>query len=327
MQDKDDLFERRLNDYISGMITDEEKVELFSLAGSSELYRLQYNKAVKLHALLHVPVLEARKGEGYRRFSQRIQGEPGRKKNQFVIWVRFAAAAVVLMVLTSALSIYIYENQYKSDKDILCETIVPFGSQTKIILPDSSVVVLNSGSVLKYPATFEREERNVYLAGEGYFKVAKDKDKVFQVYAGDARIQVTGTVFNVRSYPEERESATLAEGSIQLEMNRQVYRIVPGQQAYLQGQEVKIKEVDLEHAIAWRHDAFSFKEEPLGNIMNELSRWYDVHIFYLNPAVKDLHFTAWFRRNSSLEEVIDILKKTQKINVELKGKTLTVREA
>ena len=73
MQDKDDLFERRLNDYISGMITDEEKVELFSLAGSSELYRLQYNKAVKLHALLHVPVLEARKGEGYRRFSQRIQ--------------------------------------------------------------------------------------------------------------------------------------------------------------------------------------------------------------------------------------------------------------
>ena len=47
MQDKDDLFERRLNDYISGMITDEEKVELFSLAGSSELYRLQYNKAVK----------------------------------------------------------------------------------------------------------------------------------------------------------------------------------------------------------------------------------------------------------------------------------------
>ena len=80
---------------------------------------------------------------------------------------------------------------------------------------------------------------------------------------------------------------------------------------------VTIKEVDLEHAIAWRHDAFSFKEEPLGNIMNELSRWYDVHIFYLNPAVKKLHFTAWFRRNSSLEEVIDILKKTQKINVEL----------
>ena len=65
----------------------------------------------------------------------------------------------------------------------------------------------------------------------------------------------------------------------------------------------------------------------LEDLAVELSRWYDVHIFYLNPAVKDLHFTAWFRRNSSLKEVIDILKKTQKINVELKGKTLTVREA
>ena len=75
---------------------------------------------------MHVPVLEARKGEGYRRFSQRYTGRSQEvKKINFVIWVRFAAAAVVLMVLTSALSIYIYENQYKSDKDILCETIVP----------------------------------------------------------------------------------------------------------------------------------------------------------------------------------------------------------
>ena len=45
MQDKDDLFERRLNDYISGMITGEEMAELFSLVRSSELYRLQYDKA------------------------------------------------------------------------------------------------------------------------------------------------------------------------------------------------------------------------------------------------------------------------------------------
>ena len=204
---------------------------------------------------------------------------------------------------------------------------IPRGGEYKLVLADHTIVWLNSESQLTYPVAFNGDTRELRLKGEAFFEVAKDTHKPFIVHTPQFDIRVTGTQFNVRSYPEERESATLAEGSIQLEMNRHIYRIVPGQQAYLQGQEVKIKEVDLEHAIAWRYDAFSFKEEPLGNIINELSRWYDVHIFYLNPAVKDLHFTAWFRRNSSLKEVIDILKKTQKINVELKGKTLTVREA
>jgi hypothetical protein len=203
---------------------------------------------------------------------------------------------------------------------------IPRGGEYKLVLADHTIVWLNSESQLTYPVAFNGDTRELRLKGEAFFEVAKDTHKPFIVHTPQFDIRVTGTQFNVRSYPEERESATLAEGSIQLEMNRQVYRIVPGQQAYLQGQEVKIKEVDLEHAIAWRYDAFSFKEEPLENIMNELSRWYDVDIFYLNPTVKDLHFTAWFRRNSSLEEVTDILKKTHKINIELKGRTLTVRE-
>lgn len=203
---------------------------------------------------------------------------------------------------------------------------IPRGGEYKLVLADNTIVWLNSESQLTYPVAFNGDTRELQLKGEAFFKVTKDIHKPFIVHTSQFDIRVTGTQFNVRTYPEERESATLAEGSIQLEMDHRVYQIVPGQQAYLEGQEVKIKKVDLYDAIAWRYDAFSFKEEPLGNIMNELSRWYDVHIFYLNPAVKNLHFTAWFRRNSSLEEVIDILKKTRKINVELKGKTLTVRE-
>lgn len=80
MQDKDDLFERRLNDYISGMITGEEMAELFSLVRSSELYRLQYDKAAKLHALLHAPALEREKDESFQRFRERVQGMDGKRR-------------------------------------------------------------------------------------------------------------------------------------------------------------------------------------------------------------------------------------------------------
>ena len=221
----------------------------------------------------------------------------------------------------------VYNTTDTTSQPVYNTITIPRGGEYKLVLADHTIVWLNSESQLTYPVAFNGDTRELRLKGEAFFEVTKDIHKPFIVHTSQFDIRVTGTQFNVRTYPEERESATLAEGNIQLEMNRHIYQIVPGQQAYLQDQEVKIKEVDLEHAIAWRHDAFSFKEEPLGNIMNELSRWYDVHIFYLNPAVKKLHFTAWFRRNSSLEEVIDILKKTQKINVELKGKTVTVRES
>lgn len=329
MQDKDDLFERRLNDYISGMITDEEKVELFSLAGSSELYRLQYNKAVKLHALLHVPVLEARKGEGYRRFSQRIQGEPGRKKNQFVIWVRFAAAAMVLMVLTSALSIYIYENQYKSDKDILCETIVPFGSQTKIILPDSSVVVLNSGSVLKYPATFEREERNVYLAGEGYFKVAKDKDKVFQVYAGDARIQVTGTVFNVRSYPDDIQTEVdLIEGGVNVSVGEKNVFLKPNERALYNRESGSLERQTYEtyKSALWTTGKLSFVNASFREILKEIERKYNVKIHVVSQRVEGEYFSGTIHAGMTLQEVFNFIDVDKKYSFENSGNTILLKD-
>lgn len=203
---------------------------------------------------------------------------------------------------------------------------IPRGGEYKLTLSDQTVVWLNSESQLTYPVAFKGDTRELQLIGEAFFEVSKDSLRPFIVHTASFDIRVTGTEFNVRSYPDEKSSATLAEGSIQLEKNKEVYRLIPGQQAYLQGEEVKVKEVHLEEAIAWRYDAFAFKETPLEEIMNELSRWYDVDIFYLNPEVKQLHFTAWFRRNSSLTEVIETLKKTQKINIEVKGKTITVKK-
>ena len=202
---------------------------------------------------------------------------------------------------------------------------IPRGGEYKLVLADHTIVWLNSDSQLTYPVAFNGDTRELRLKGEAFFEVTKDIHKPFIVHTSQFDIRVTGTQFNVRSYPEERESATLAEGNIQLEMNRHIYRIVPGQQAYLQGQEVKIKEVDLEHAIAWRHDAFSFKQVRLEDLLTELARWYDMEVFYQNTGLKDLHFTAWFKRSSSMKEVVRLLERTQKVKLEVKGKTLIVK--
>ena len=203
---------------------------------------------------------------------------------------------------------------------------IPRGAEYKLVLADGSQVWLNAESTITYPVAFQGETREVRLQGEAYFEIAKNKNQPFIVHTTQFDVQVTGTQFNVRAYPGEMESATLAEGGIQLEKGGKTYSLKPGQQAYLEEEEVQVRKVNLESAIAWRYNAFSFEETPLEEIMNELARWYNNHVFYLNPKVQELHFTAWFRRNCTLQEVIDILEKTGKINIELKGKTITVTQ-
>ena len=203
---------------------------------------------------------------------------------------------------------------------------IPRGSEYQLILSDGTIVWLNSESEITFPVNFTGEKREVKLKGEAFFDVAKDERHPFIVKTEQFDIRVTGTQFNVRAYTDEPASATLAEGSIQLVRQEEVIPLVPGQQALLKQGIVKVREIELREAIAWRYNAFYFKQQPLESLLNEIARWYDVEVIYQNPTLKKLHFTAGFQRSCSITEVINTLGMTQKIRLEIKGKTLLVKE-
>ena len=159
-----------------------------------------------------------------------------------------------------------------------------------------------------------------------YFEVAKDKEKPFIVRMNEYNVRVTGTQFNVRNYSNENLATTLVEGRVQIERKGRVDRLRPGQQAILENNEIRIRTVNVNEQVAWRHGAFGFTQCRLENIMEELARWYDVDVFYMNQQVKNYHFSAWFKRSSSINEVINILEKTKKISLDLKGRILTVKD-
>lgn len=202
---------------------------------------------------------------------------------------------------------------------------VPRGGEYSLVLGDGTKVYLNAESELTYPVTFRGESREVSLRGEAFFEVAPDRACPFIVRTEQFAVRVLGTQFNVRNYPDVPASATLAEGSIRLSKEKETALLVPGQQATLEDNGIVVREVDLEDAIAWRYGVFSFKHARLEDLLEELARWYDMEVFYQNPSLKDLHFTAWFQRSDGLEKVISLLEKTQKIDLEANGKTLLVR--
>jgi len=222
--------------------------------------------------------------------------------------------------------VYKIMNDSMKTETIYNTVTVPRGGEYKLVLADGTIVWLNSDSHIRYPVTFSGNTRQVELEGEAYFEVAKDVEKPFIVRMNEYNVRVTGTQFNVRNYLNESLATTLVEGGVQIERKGKVDRLRPGQQAVLENNEIRIRVVNVEEQVAWRHGAFGFTQCRLENIMEELARWYDVDVFYMNQQVKDYHFSAWFKRSSSINEVINILEKTKKISLDLKGRILTVKD-
>jgi hypothetical protein len=186
--------------------------------------------------------------------------------------------------------------------------ITPKGGQFEVQLPDGTRVWLNAASSLTYPVHFSGGRRAVWLTGEGYFEVAKDKTKPFDVSTGNQHVQVLGTHFNVNAYPDENaQKTTLLEGSVKIVSNTNTVVIKPGEQAVNNGSDLNIRRLNAEDAVAWKNGLFHFDHTELHELMRELSRWYDVEIVYEGQSRNRL-FSGTIDKTYSLSEVLRVLE-------------------
>lgn len=160
---------------------------------------------------------------------------------------------------------------------------IPRGGEYKLRLSDGSMVHLNSLSSLRYPVRFSGEVREVELTGEAFFEVSKSQTP-FIVKTKGVDIRVLGTTFNVSAYPENQYTqATLVAGSVRVDTKEggQIM-LKPSQQAELDNRshELVVRQVDVTFYTSWVSGKIYFKDERLEDIMNTLSRWYDIHVVF-----------------------------------------------
>ena len=201
--------------------------------------------------------------------------------------------------------------------------VIPRGGDYKIVLADGSRVWINSQSVLEFPACFVGKERRVRLQGEAYFEVSKNVEKPFIVDMGNKEIRVLGTSFNVNDY-DGKFVTTLVSGKVQVFVNDKDYVLTSSMQVRVEGDDVFVEEVDVREFTAWKDGLFVFKKQKLREVMDILSRWYDVDVFYQNLELQNLHFTGTIQRHSEISGILKFLEKTDIVKFTLNGKTLIV---
>ena len=207
---------------------------------------------------------------------------------------------------------------------------VPRGGEYSVVLGDGTSVCLNSESELRYPVQFDRGERRVFLRGEGYFEVAKDVKRPFFVNADKLKIRVYGTSFNVNTYNLANVETVLVEGKIGIqETNSDVeYSVMPGQLALYNREKgtMEIRDVDVRPYVAWKEHEFMFDNESLEEIMNTLSLWYDVDVFFQTASLKQLHFTGHLGRYEEVSHILDAISGVTQVKFSVKGRTIIVME-
>ncbi|MFB9054644.1 FecR family protein [Formosa undariae] len=236
-----------------------------------------------------------------------------------------AAMLVVLLGLTFFMKGG-FENNMLSNQseDIVYQEVkAAYGTKTELVLADGTVVWLNSGSTLRFPMSFNTlDQRKVYLDGEGYFDVTKNKNKPFIVNTGEVNVKVYGTAFNVSAYSEYNSmSVALVEGKVSLEDNKEVEltMLTPNDVVECDFETKKINKssnVEMEKYTAWKDGYMMFYGDPISVIIKKIEKWYNVDITIADKELEAYRFTATFH-DESLEQMLDLLKVSSPMDYEI----------
>lgn len=263
-----------------------------------------WNKLL-LRASLYTPNTDAY----WSRMEQRMHGVPGKpaspRRAAMRRWHGWVAAACVAGILLTAGYLMAPRPQ---GVDVHYAAL---SGKSRLVLPDKSIVWMQTGSRLDYTTQRGDNRRLLVLTGEAFFEVARDEQKPFVVQTDELLITALGTSFNVESYPDmEHTYVSLRDGLVSLQTSSEECKLRPGETAVYNKRDGKLtvsRDEDVAFAFSWAQEQMHFEHRKLSEIVPLLSRWYHVRIT-LDPALGDLRHTFTLRREP-LEEILRLMKR------------------
>lgn len=242
------------------------------------------------------------------RLDDRLQGGNAQNKIRVFQSVWYRAAVVLVALISGAV---LHSLIVETPQDLYTEISVPAGQMTQIKLPDGSKVLLNSGSILKYPNVFGNSSRDVSIDGEAFMEIAKNPKKPFRVTTNKFSVEVLGTTFNITAYSNESHSdVTLIEGSVKItsDNNEKTQKIIPGESASIIGGKLtEIAQVNTQFYTSWKEGKIVFRKETLEEIAKKLERWYNVEISFADEDLKKEVFSGTLLKYKPVEQVFKSL--------------------
>lgn len=205
----------------------------------------------------------------------------------------------------------IYDSNSPIEELLFHSLKVPYGKRFDIYLSDGTKVYLNSGTSLRYPVKFLKDKpREVFLDGEAFFDVTDSKMDMFIVNSNGIRVEVYGTKFNVRNYPEDYVSdVVLVKGSVGITNNQSdnIIKLSPGFRGSVNKENFLIETTKINTKLytSWIDGEVIFRNESFNQIVKKLERLYNVTIINNHKTISNELFNANIDvENEKIEDVL-----------------------
>ncbi len=250
---------------------------------------------------------------------------------RFNLWYKIASYAAVALIAVAVSSVF-FLSYNKTDGGLYSKYIGGDGLEADVVeLPDGTQVSLGSKTTFHYDKDFGKNKRIVYLEGEAYFDVAKQKDKPFIVKTTEQDIEALGTKFNVMAYPTDSlVITTLLEGSVRL------MTLGGGRETILRPDQQFIynrnrKTASLNYVDAWQYTSWTtgyyyFSEQTLDAILDRLSHVYGVEFTVLSKSLNKRTFTGTFYRGESIKDIMEVINLSVPIKYKIDKRHVTISE-
>lgn len=208
------------------------------------------------------------------------------------------------------------------------------GQRSSILLRDGSKVTLNSETKIIYDDNFGLNNRRIYLNGEAFFEVTKNRNLPFTVTSEHLVTRALGTSFNVRDYADEADaSIALATGEVKVNRTAVANKdsnviLKPNEQITLdKTSQVWMKTIfDVDRVLSWKENNLYFNDMNLSDIIKTLERWYNVKISVVGNGIEKLKYegTGKFERQS-LENILGALGYTMGFESSVNEKQIIIQ--
>ena len=235
------------------------------------------------------------------------------------------AAAVTILCFGFFLS-----DSLLSDNTVAFET--KYGETATYTLPDSSVIILNGNSRLKYRSGWNHTTpREVWLEGEAFFEVKHKGPSVnarFIVHIPGMEVEVLGTKFNVLSR-NDKANVVLNSGKVKVKIHSDTDTttvvMVPDEEVALSRKDLSVKKsrVKAEMLTSWRNQVLVFEQTPLSTVAEMIEETYGVKVIFENnvDASEKLQGTV---PSENLDLLLSVLAKSSNLHITNKEGVITI---
>ncbi len=236
-----------------------------------------------------------------------LQGRLGRKNSSRIKVMYYAAAAIVLILISvSAFLFFLFPSEE------VFTNLIASDRNMNIILDDNSDVCIRKGSLIAVPNKFNKGNCNVILKGQAFFKVTKKEDCQFIVKTGSISTKVVGTAFDLKYDTITGDvRISLEEGRVDVYSNDSLIKKMKAMDQLCvsqYGKVISFKTLENRNYKSYITHLLEFNQSPVNEVARDLSDYYGIPFIIANKEIENCMLTSRMD-SATIDEVKFIFEK------------------